>query len=485
MGVISRIKDLVRIREAVQIDKLVRASVIQPQHSYRQNKNTIQIPDETKLYGFQRIKLEDLNHLPRSRAINYLIKTNDSLRFAVDTYVDYTVSEFTIDTEEESDYQIIDTWINGFPRGRAGFLKYLKQLAYGRYVEGGIASEGVTDEQGMLTKAVYVSPWTLACELKEDPVVGEYYVYGQRQQGSSELTVLYDEANPMNEANPGKFIYLPAHQNGDDPFGSSQVSPALFSVASMQNLLSDIVNFMQGKVFPKHVYSIDIKALSDAGFTAPQIAQAQELATNLLKGTLDGADITEDVILSIPIIATLIGSTERARLDGLEMIMDIFERMQQRGLKVPRVLYGSRRSGGGGLNDNESRVEWFSFFKRIFSGMTDIEAVVAFHCEDMLMMHGSTGTGSILLDRSDPELQRYAAEQFKMDMEAYGMWAEMKSGDGTPLFAAEELRRKIIQSQPQFNDLDLDLPPELKEARMMMPAPMPMNDDGDGEDMEE
>ena len=70
-----------------------------------------------------------------------------------------------------------------------------------------------------------------------------------------------------------------------------------------------------------------------------------------------------------------------------------------------------------------------------------------------------------------------------MDMEAYGMWAEMKAGDGTPLFAAEELRRKIIQSQPQFNDLDLDLPPELKEARMM-PAPMPMNDDGEGENDE-
>ena len=137
----------VKEREQVQIDQLVRASVIQPNHSFRRNKNTIQIPDETKLYGFQRIKLEDLNDLPRSRAINYLIKTNDSLKFAVDTYVDYTVADFVIDAEDESDYQIISNWINGFPRGRAGFLKYLKQLAYGRYVEGGIASEAVSNAQ--------------------------------------------------------------------------------------------------------------------------------------------------------------------------------------------------------------------------------------------------------------------------------------------------------------------------------------------------
>ena len=454
--------------QRVNIEDLVRASVIQPQHSFRRNKNTIQLPDETKLYGFQRIKLEDLNTLPRSKAINHLIKTNDSLKFAVDTYVDYTVSDFTIATEEESDFQIINNWINGFPKGRAGFLKYLKQLAYGRYVEGGIASEAISNMQGMPMKATYVSPWTIAAELREDDEIGEYYVYGQRQYGSEQLTVLYDEANPQNEANPGQFIYLPAHQNGDDPFGASQVSPALFSVASSQNLLSDIVNFMQGKVFPKHIYSIDVSALAQAGFTPPQISQAQKLASDLLKGTLDSADITEDVILSVPIIATLVGATERTRLDGIEMIMDIFERQQQRGLQIPRVIYGGRRSGGATLNSDETRIEWFSFFKRIFAGMTDIEAVVKYHCDDMLMMHGSTGTGGILLDRTDPELQRYAAEQFKMDMEGFGVWAEMKSAYGTPLFTAEELRRKVIQSQPMLNDLDLELPPELAEMQPVM-----------------
>ena len=467
----------VKKHEHVDIDQLVRASVIQPNHSFRRNKNTIQLPDETKFYGFQRIKLEDLNDLPRSRAINYLIKTNDSLRFAVDTYVDYTVADFTVDAEDESDYQIISNWINGFPRGRAGFLSYLKQLAYGRYVEGGIASEAVSNAQRMPTKAVYVSPWTLAAELREDDEIGEYYVYGQRQYGSEQLTVLYDEANPENEENPRQFIYLPAHQNGDDPFGSSQVGPALFSVASMQNLLSDIVNFMQGKVFPKNIYSIDVSALSEAGYTPAQIAKAQELATNLLKSTLDSADITEDVILSVPIVATLVGATERARLDGLEMIIDIFERQQQRGLKIPRVIYGSRRTGGATLNADETRIEWFSFFKRIFAGMADIEAVVRYHCSDLLMMHGSTGEGGILLDRTDPELQRYAAEQFKMDLEGFTALAEMKSASGLPLFTAEELRRKVIQSQPMLNDLDLDYPTqdfmkEIEMKREMMPMPM-------------
>ena len=446
------------IPDALARESVVSASVVTTS-GFRTPTGTVLIPEETKQYGFRRVKLEDLNELPRARAINHLIQNTDSLRFAVDTYRDYSVQDFTIDAEEDSDFQIIDTFIDNFPKGRAGFLNYLKQLAYGRYVEGGIASELVNDDSGMPTKTVYVSPWTLAAELRSTPEIGEYYIYGQRKRGGGahlrEEDILEDEANPTN-----RFIYLPAHQNGDDPFGSSQVTPALFSISSMQDLLSNIVNFVQGQVFPKHVYSIDTKALADAGYTPAQISQAAKLATDLLTNTLNAADITEDVILSVPIVATLVGSLEKSGIDGAEMIIDIFERQQQRGLKVPRVLYGSRRSGSG-LNDNESRVEWFAFFKRLYSGMTDIEAVADFHFDEILAIHGSLGSAHLRLSRDDPELKRYAAELFKMEMEGFAVLQKLG------VLTREELRRKVIESQPAFNDLDMDLPEELKAMDAM------------------
>ena len=109
--------------------------------------------------------------------------------------------------------------------------------------------------------------------------------------------------------------------------------------------------------------------------------------------------------------------------------------------------------------------------------MADVEAVVRYHCDDLLMYHGSTGTGGILLDRTDPEMQRYAAEQFKMDLEGFTALSEMQSANGLPLFTAEELRRKVIQSQPMLNDLDLDYPTqdftkEMEMKREMNPMPM-------------
>lgn len=468
MGIVDNIKGFFRrdkqeAQDLKTIAELVRASVISPS-TFRTPTGTIIIPDDTKSYGFRRINIEDTNDLPRSKMVNYLIKGNESLRFAVDTYVDYTVQDFTVNAEDDRDYDILMEFIHKFPKGKAGFVRYMKQLAYGHYVEGGCASEMVNGEDGMPIKTVYVSPWTLAAELRKDDIRGEYYVYGQRKQASNrELTILEDEANPNK-----KFIYLPAHQDGDNPFGSSQVTPALFTISAMQDLISNIVNWTRGRVYPKHIYSIDTKTLADAGFTAPQIAEAASKATELLKGTLDGADITEDIVLSVPIVATLVGAMERAGIDGVEMIVDIFERKEQRGLKVPRVLYGSRRSASG-LNDNESRVEWLAFNKRLVSVRTDIQDVVNFHFDDILSAYGSMGTAHLMLDDEDPELNRINAELFKMEMEG---WVQVITELSGKILTREETRRKFIESNPLFSDLDVELPEELEEM-MMTPMPNP------------
>ena len=445
-------KNIIRGGKSVEtglaMEELMRASVISPTE-YRPHQGTIILPDETKFTGFREITLQDLQALPRSKAINHLIKTSETLSTATEIMQEYGVQGFTVQGKDPQDVEIVENYIhNTFPKGAAGYLNYLKQLAYGYYVEGGIASELINDDMGMPVKQVYVSPWTMAAELRDDPQVGEYYVYGQRQQGSNfDLKVLEDERDESKR----KFIYLPANQKGDDPFGMSKVVAVLSSLTAMKDLVTNITNFMQGRVFPKHIYSLDTQAMKNAGFTTKQIAEAATLATDMITGKMSAADITQDIVMSVPIVATLVGALEAANLDGVDMVADIFERRENRGLGLPRVLY-KPRSTGTSLNDSETRVDWLAIMKGLKSLRGSIEAVCEYHNSDVLAAYGSTGKVYTVLDTDDVELRRIFAELLKLEMEAY---SEVKK---LGVFTRKELRRKIIESQSMFGDLDVEMP---------------------------
>ena len=67
-------------------------------------------------------------------------------------------------------------------------------------------------------------------------------------------------------------------------------------------------------------------------------------------------------------------------------------------------------------------------------------------------MFGSTGKVYTVLDTDDVELRRIFAELLKLEMEAY---SEVKK---LGVFTRKELRRKIIESQSMFGDLDVEMP---------------------------
>ena len=207
-------------------------------------------------------------------------------------------------------------------------------------------------------------------------------------------------------------------------------------------------------MFPKHIYSVDTKTLADLGYTKEQIEKVAKQATALLTGKLNAADITQDIVLTVPIIATLVGGMERANLDGTEMMADIFERQSQRGAGIPRTLFGSRRTGTG-LNDNESRIEWGAWDISIESDQVLIADPISELFSLILQQHNNDSEVLLKLLNNDVEINRIHAEYFKMKVEAY---VELKSLN---LYTQQELRQKFNNSTKStfdFSDMETELP---------------------------
>lgn len=402
-------------------------------------------PDAKKGFAFEPLKIKDLYRMTPAKAIQTFISISDGASLAVSTYKEYTIDDYKI-VGDDSAVRIINEFINNMPNGAAGFRNYLLQLAYGSYVEGGICSELVNDNEGMPSKLVYISPWTLEAELRNKEGVGDYYVYGQ-PDGRGNIDVFVDETDDTKT----EIIYIPTHQLGDYPLGSSQIQPALFGMITLSQLVSDIAEFIQGKVYPDLVYSIDPVPLVNAGVSYEEVEKTVNETNEILKGMLDEQEITENIVSPVPIITTMLSSVERSRIDGLEMLIEILDRGVERGLKVPQVIYGSQRQGGG-LGSQQERVQFRSFYKRIKSSGRNIETAVNFHFKSIIEAMPVTGEASLVLIHKDEELDRMSAELLKLQAEAYQGWID------TGMFAASELRPIAVRNIDMFADLEDEIP---------------------------
>ena len=385
------------------------------------------------------------------------------MRAAVRAYTNFLIQDYELDTDDGVARTIIEEFIKGMG-GKAKFLAVLRQMAYGIYVEGGSACELANNKERMAEKIVWVSPWSMAAQKMEGDE-GEYWVYGQQSLYGRLDPILYDESNP----NP-YFKYIPSDQQGNEPFGQGALSPIISSVTALNEMITMMTQFIHGRVFPKQIFQIDVGTLQKAGYTADQITKIAEKAQGLLEGRLNAADVTQDLTITAPIIATLVGALERGGIDGTEMMADIYERQSQRGSGIPRTLFGSRRTGSG-LNDNESRIEWGAWDIFIESDQVLVTDPITELFSVILMQQNNHSMVKLKLLNNDVEINRIHAEYFKMKVEAYTELAKLN------LYTREEMRRKFNDSTKStfdFSDLEPELPDELKEAET---EPMPSGDE--------
>ena len=425
-------------------------------------------PTERGSWRYQRIDPSILSGGSVSEIINTCIQHSPEMSFAVDTYVRFTNSghdfipkkENRTDKSTESDDQalnIVYDFVNTMESGDSTFSALLDQMVRSYYAEGGIASEIFFDEEGgEPLKIVNISPFTLSFRFQDSEVFNGYYQVGQYKT-FDDFTVLQDIANP----NP-TFRYEPNNQVPGKPYGTSSVTPSIFGVLSTAKLMDMIIEYMQGQAFPKGLVSIDTDSMARAGFGADDITDAASEASAELERILSSTDATQSVVLSTPILYTLIGAMSRANINGAEMILEMLTQSQQRGLKLPRIIFGGRRASA--LGDTEGRVEWHAFQKRLRSTRAVIESIITHFLTLVLRAAGNTSTIMLKLDDTDEEGMRISAERLAMDTDS--LIALTAAG----VISRQEARDQIIASNSRFEALPSELPADAEPESVERPS---------------
>ena len=430
--------------------------------------------DEFGYWTHRTINPKTLKNLPVTDILSILVDNSDSLSFAVETYQQFIYQGHDL-IPEEHDAQgdravaFIQEFIDRMDANGDSLQNIIDQFSYAMIVEGGLCGELYFDEMGMDAMGIgIVPPFSLRFEKDEHPSHGIYYRIGQLDERGLFKT-LFDKADPNDT-----FVYDPVKQKVGRPYGSSPVVPAIFGILSSLELLDMVMQYTRGQAFPKNVISVDVKDFLDAEFGEQAIQDAINDAVQDLRSQLSNADVTQTAVLGSKIVNTLIGAMNRANLDGVQMMTAILERVQQRGLKVPRILYGGDRQGSS-LSEAEGRVEWQTFQKRLRAYRKRIERAFT-HWFSVILMHaGMTAKVRLQLDDSDEEGRRMVSERLKMETETYSTAAS----DGA--ITKQEYRSLLFASDDRFEDFDVELP---EEAEPMPEPTNPTEEPTDDDDME-
>jgi len=442
---------------------------------------TIEQPRGQRKFAIQSLKFDNLQNKNFSDTVETLINASDALSLAVDTYIDSTVDGWELevdptDPESVRGKEIIENFWRNAPEDA---IATQKRIAYGIYVEGGTSIElttaeeiirgraGIPIEIGMPVKIDYVSPFTLSPNRieKEKSPIGEYDQIVQKTgQGVNDFVVMQDEVTP----NP-YYIYNPTSLRGTQKLGSSPIEPAIFTVASMIDLISMSVDWTQGRVYPKGIYQIDTDGLPNE-VTLDDLKDFAKEATEALQKELDGADITQDIVLSTKLLYTLVGSLEAANIDGIDMLMEVLERIQRRALRLPNSVFGGRERGAGlGVNQE---YEWLMFSRRVRSVRTEIEDPLTEFYTLILRLNGNMGEVKHKLTDSDVVYQKMLSEALEAKAKAFVPIKQLG------IFSKQELRKVFQDPDINFGKLPTELPADLEGETPMMPMqPQQPNDD--------
>ena len=414
------------------------------------------------LYGFERqaddgmwtfdnVSYKDFRRKPLPEKLRLLVDNSDAMSSAVSTYKHfiYQGHELIADNDDAGALKIIEEFISGIEDQGDSLEGLIEQFSYSLIVEGGLCGELYFDNAGELPLNIgVISPFSLVFKPETDEDHKDFHIIGQNDARGT-FKPLFDKRDPNDT-----FVYIPVGQKPGKPYGASPVAPAIFGILSNLELLDMTMSYTRGQAFPRGIISIDIKDFVDAEYPNDEINQMIDDTVEQLDSHLSGADETQSAVIGTKIINTLIGALNRANLDGVEMMIAILERVQQRGLKVPRILFGGERRGGA-IGDTEGRIEWQSFQGRLRNYRVKIQNAFKRFFRPVLRHYGNPNDVSIKFDESDEEGRRIVAERLKIEVDGYSTMVADR------VITQQEYRALIFNSDERFSDFDVDLPEEL------------------------
>ena len=313
------------------------------------------------------IQAKDLLNKPVSEIISEFINTNHDLAFAVRSYIDFSISDFELDSASDTSRRRIEGFISDMETGAEGFLGFLQRMLYGVYVEGASSSElNWSKNKKRPISISYVPPFSLEFKRAYDDKIGYGRYYRIVQYVGSDYSkpvVLQDRANP----NPF-YRYTPVNLSGTNPYGDSSVEPALWGIVGRSHLMGTLIGFIQGQITPKGVYSPDLSTILSASpnmnLTTPQVIEFENEVAKVVQQASDGSDITQNMISSFPILYQVVGAmTDGANFEPLTVLNQVFAQSVQMGARLPSILYQPENLRSA-LGDQKTRIDWTSFNDR-------------------------------------------------------------------------------------------------------------------------
>lgn len=412
-------------------------------------------PDENHDFAFRRVNQQTVNNMSVSEALRCLIKINATLDAIVDIHQTFTVRSWKVtckaedgDAGEEAKKRIEDYIGHSFS-GYRSFRGFLKQMAYYRVVEGGIAIRITYDPETLYPKMELCSPFDLVYyKVKENGK--EYLVIGKKtKKSSNEIEVYYDERQP--ETKNMDFVYVPCNLRGNQVFGSSQLGTALRPTYNRQKLSEQLADYLEKRIYPKVFYSIDLRNLFTQGVALKDISAFAKEGSDALKkelSNMDNPDNQQDAVSSAPIEVTELTGVSKSQLDGSDSIMDVIEPEIQRAARVPRILLGGQRNRVT-LNQNDSDVEMTAFAIRNEDAAADLNEALS---RAFIPIRRHLGIDPFVgMDVSPDNLifEKIQAEIMDKKVDVYG-----KAVDKGFITKAEG-RRKLKEASIDFSDLTI------------------------------
>ena len=418
-------------------------------------------PDGNKDFAFRRIDNNKINNMKVSDALRTLIKTNTTLDAVVDIHQTFAVRNYVLITRDnETDNEVnerarvqIQDWIDTAFGGVKSFRGMLKQMAYYRLVEGGIALLITYDPDSLRPKINVLSPFSLVYTYKEEGDQ-KYLVIGKKIK-HNEIEVYYDESRP--DAENMNFVYVPSNLRGDQVFGSSQMATILRPAYNRQRLSEQLGDYLEKRIYPKIFYWMDLTRLfGNRDISTDQISKFATDGSTSLKAKIrqaegepskEGESAPKDLVGSAPVGTTEVSGVSKSKLDGLEVMLEVLEPEIMRGSRVPRILLGGRQ-GQSLIGSNESDTEWETFSFRNADSATDISEAITRALIPVRLNLGIDVFVGVDVTYDNLRLKRIEAEVINLQLDSYEKLINM--GVATPEYIAS----KVSEHSTDFSDLE-------------------------------
>ena len=428
-------------------------------------------PDANKDFVFKQFNEKNLKNMRVSDGLRTLIKANTTLDAIVDIHQTFSVRDYNLTTDVNLSEEIsaeakarLQTYLDEEFGGYKSFRGFLKQMAYYRLAEGGIAIRITYDEDTLRPKMNLLSPLSLVYtyvneEGRENGEGKKYLIIGKKIT-HNRIEIYYDERRSVAENM--NFVYVPTNIRGDQVFGSSQMATVLRPAHNRQKISEQLADYLQKVIYPYVIPWIDTSKFfrGNSNITVQQVQGLVKEAADALKKDMGDRDETQDIVASAPVDVTELTGVSKAKLDGLDTVIGVYEPEIVRGGRVPPSLLGGQQRRAA-LNDTEPDVQWVAFSIRNEDAGLDIgEACTRAFIPIRLALDIAEHVG-LAITSDNLESKRIEAEVFNLLADGYTKL--INAGIITP----EQAAGRLSENSLDFTDLEYegaDIEPDSPEG---------------------